>query len=138
MIQRIQHLFLLISGIFILLLLLHSLQGNWGWISLDNSLKNPYIVIVIAIYIVVLSINIGTIFYYKKLSSQLLFLRIGLILLNINLIILLFHFLSNNSISSKLDIKILIFFLLVYLFNILAIKYIRKDINLLRSADRLR
>lgn len=152
MIQRKQTLFLLIAFIINILLFffpfcefsinnsdLYKITALGIFSYPDNSLiTNLYPVLILLI--IILTINLISIFLYKKRSLQLRFNFFN-IFLNIGLIVLFFYFIlkstsdENAIISYKISIVIPLISIILYL---LAIKFIRSDQNLLKSLDRIR
>ena len=133
MIQRIQTVYLLL--VFCLMLLIpflpvaSSVPSTWNWgLSGISGLTAV--------------LSLFTVFFYKNRKKQIKFCCL------INFLILLFYltlFLSNLSFSPNFSfIKdygfsyTVAFPLIALLFNLLAIKGVKKDEKLVRSADRLR
>lgn len=142
MIQRIQNLYLGISAIIVVLVFVLNFQY-----FADSSVQvsNSDILFIGNIFlIVILILNLGTIFFFKTLGIQKLCLNLSLF------ITILFIFFLFGSIffivgeKSRIEPKIIVnyFYFIVPIslitLNFLALKGVKKDINLLSSADRLR
>jgi glucan phosphoethanolaminetransferase (alkaline phosphatase superfamily) len=155
MIQRIQTLFLSIAFLAVILVFFFPLAGYLSdeqyYKFFLNEIRNmvpsnpdiygrfftlPFILIVLGILIII----VMTIIAYKKRLRQMKLLNFG-ILLNVVLIVLMFFYTDKISkdlaIATKYDIGS-IFPLISLIFQVLALRSVRRDEKLVRSLDRLR
>lgn len=155
MIQRIQTLFLAIAFLAIILVFFFPLAGYLSdqqyYKFFLNEIRNmvpsnadvygqfftlPFILIVLGMLIII----VMTIIAYKKRLRQMKLLNFG-ILLNVVLIVLMFFYTDKISkdlaIPTRYDVGS-IFPLISLIFQVLALRSVRRDEKLVRSLDRLR
>ncbi len=124
MIQRIQTIYLiLIAGIMLAMLFL-------------SAASIPMCII----YGITGLLAFASIFYYKKraLQMQICYLVLGLIVLSYVVSFILFGIPTAASFSNTNSIIVIVLPLIAIIFDLLAIRGIKKDDKLVRSLDRLR
>ena len=142
MIQRIQNLYLGLAVILVSIVLIFNLQyftdGSVQHANSDMLISGRIVLILIII------LNLGTIFSYKKLITQKFLLKL-LLLINILYLVFLigsvFFIVGEKSrIEPEIALNYFYFILPIalVLLTLLALKGVKNDIRILSSADRLR
>lgn len=156
MIQRIQSVFLFLSALAAVLLFFFPLASYYGefntvdfyvyfvknHVPSGEALFGPYFLLPTTIITVLLVvIPFGTIFLFKKMQRQLKLIQFALLLdlLLVGLILLYYADAFAQSTNAEADYQFGIFLPLIHIvFSLLAMRSIKKDFSLIRSADRLR
>ncbi|NQW42309.1 MAG: DUF4293 family protein [Bacteroidetes bacterium] len=142
MIQRIQNLYLGLAFILVSIVLIFNLQyftdGSVQHDNCDMLISGRIVLILIII------LNLGTIFSYKKLITQKFLLKL-LLLINILYLVFLIgsvFFAIGKKFRIEPEITLNYFYFIfpiaLILLTILALKGVKNDIRILSSADRLR
>lgn len=149
MIQRVQTLFLLVITILSALLIFLPFQEVKVGESIYqlclmpgclSGMVKPFIYVPIALNFVVLILSLITIFMYRNRKKQMKFAQLLLLfsaLLIGNLFVM--HFFKGDEAAMQTDYKIASFFPAINaICAFLAMRFIKKDEELVRSADRIR
>lgn len=155
MIQRIQTLFMFLSAILCGLLFAFNLASfdygdvmmNLSVFGVDNQVDatyfgNAYTWPLMALTVLMTILPVFTSFLYKKREVQVKLCQLGMLLNVVFVVLVLLYYVSNVQETINAEIvtyRIGIYFPLAsMIFILLAIRGIKKDIELLKSVDRIR
>ncbi len=156
MIQRIQSIFLFLAAIAAILLFFFPLASYFGnfhsvevfvyyvknFVPSGEPLFGPYFLMPLTIITALLVIMpLATIFMYKKMQQQVKVIQFTVILdlLFVGLVFLFFTDAFAKATQASAEFQLGVFLPLIHLvFLLLAMRAIKSDIKLIRSADRLR
>lgn len=156
MIQRIQTVYLLIAAIAALSLYFFPIAWFYGETNtiqffvyrlLDHVPANAvlfgsmFTLPLNILTVLMILVPFSSIFLYRNLKKQMLFVRVGVLIAVIHIALLFFFYIDRIATATKIeaDYNIGIFFPIVSLvFLLLGLRGIMNDIKIIRSADRLR